>query len=96
MIIKKFNKFKNENKQSNSEIEDLGLFIEKNIKHDYIKNIINRYISDIDPSIRVANAVNLLDDKTKKDIKRQVIDYLNNGIIEKDPKVQTYIMLNKK
>lgn len=81
MIIKKYNEFIKEGFNS------LGEEIESVYQDEYIKNIVNRYIDDIDPSIRIANAINLLDDKTQKEIKSQVDNYLQNGIEDKEPKV---------
>lgn len=83
MIVKKYKDFIKESFNS------LGEEIESMYKDDYIKNIVNRYIEDIDPSIRIANAINLLDDRTQKEIKSQVDDYLQGGIEEKEPTVIT-------
>lgn len=83
MVVKKYKDFIKEN------LNSLGEEIESIYHDDYIKNIVNRYIEDIDPSIRIANAINLLDDRTQKEIKSQVDDYLQNGIEEKEPTVIT-------
>jgi hypothetical protein len=54
---------------------------------DYIKNIVNRYIEDIHPDIRVSSCVNILDEEVQNDIKFQIDNYLKSGIIEKEPVV---------
>lgn len=67
---------------------NLGIWIESLYNDDdYIKNIVNRFISDIGSDIRLSNAINLLTDFEKRDIKKQVDEYLKNGIVEKEPKV---------
>jgi hypothetical protein len=57
-------------------------------------NIVNRYIDDtenlyngddINPIIRLSNAINLLDEKTQNEIKSQIDKYLESGIEEKEP-----------
>lgn len=89
MILKNFYQFINENKIS------LGERIESVYNDDYIKNIVNRYIKDIDPSISISNAVNVLDDDTKREIKYQVDNYLENGLEEKDPIVSTSVEIDE-
>lgn len=100
MIIKKYLEFINESNEFN-----LGLWlVEPNEEgkslsdDDYIMNIINRYINDyyklyagkdVNPDIDLENAVNLLEDRTKEEIKKQVDEYLKNGIVEKEPIVLT-------
>lgn len=81
MIIKKYNEFIKENFNS------LGEEIESIYQDEYIKNIVNRYIEDIDPSIRISNVINLLDDNIQKEIKSQIDNYLKNGIEDKEPNV---------
>lgn len=83
MIVKRYKDFIKENFNS------LGEEIESIYQDEYIKNIVNRYIEDIDPSIRIANAINLLDERTQKEIKSQVNNYLQNGIEDKEPTVIT-------
>lgn len=63
----------------------IGEQIESVYTDEYVKNIVNRYINHIDPSIRLANAINLLDKRTQREIKAQVDEYLENGL--KDKKV---------
>jgi hypothetical protein len=52
---------------------------------EYVRNIIARYTKDSDASIDLSNAINILDDKTKQEIKAQIDHYLENGIEEKEP-----------
>ena len=52
---------------------------------EYVRNIIARYTKDSDHSIDLSNAINILDDKTKQEIKAQIDYYLENGIEEKEP-----------
>lgn len=83
MIIKKFNIFLKENNQT------FGDYIEGLYPNDeYIKNIVNRFIGDdIDPDIRIANIINMLDGTDKRNIKNQVDNYLKNGLTDKDPEI---------
>lgn len=63
---------------------NLGLWIESIYDDYYVKNIVNRFISEIKPDIRLSNAINLLDENQKSDIKSQIDEYLANGITDKD------------
>lgn len=83
MIIKRYSEFIKEG------FDTIGEEIESIYQDEYVKNIVNRYIEDIDPSIRIANAINLLDDRTQREIKSQVDDYIANGIEDKDPTIIT-------
>jgi len=56
-MIKKYKEFINENFNS------FGEEVESKYQDDYIKNIVNRYISTVDPDIRISNAINSLDEK---------------------------------
>lgn len=76
-MIKRFLEFVNNN-------ESLGDLVEGLYNDDYIKNIVNRYIGDISPDINLANAINILDDRTKSEIKSQIDKYQSNGIENKD------------
>lgn len=90
MIIKKYLKFLKENKDS------IGEWVETHYeKHDYVKNIVNRYIKDIDPEIRLANAVNLLKDNEKQEIKTQIENYLEKGIEDKDVDITTTVDISE-
>lgn len=74
--------------------ESFGKWIESLSDDEYILNIVNRYIDDhnklyagedVDPTIDLSNAVNLLDDRTQLEIKQQIDEYLQTGIQEKEP-----------
>lgn len=80
MVIKKYLDFIKEN-ESNS----FGEWVEGLMNDDYVRNIVARYTGDIDSTIRLANAINILSDKEKTDIKYQINKYLENGIEEKEP-----------
>jgi hypothetical protein len=91
MLIKKYLDFI---KESSDDFNSIGEWIESLSSDEYVMNIVNRYINDdeklyggddIDPTIRLSNAINLLDDRTKEEIKNQIDDYLSKGIEEKEP-----------
>jgi hypothetical protein len=63
----------------------LGEWVESLMDDEYVRNIIARYTKDSDASIDLSNAINILDDKTKQEIKAQIDHYLENGIEEKEP-----------
>jgi hypothetical protein len=63
----------------------LGEWVESLINDEYVRNIVARYTKDSDHSIDLSNAINILDDKTKQEIKAQIDYYLENGIEEKEP-----------
>lgn len=75
-MIKKFFEFLND--------KSLGELVESLYDDDYIKNIVNRYIGDISPDIELSNAIDILDDRTKNEIKSQIDKYQSNGIENKD------------
>ena len=68
-----------------NDFNSLGEWIESLINDEYVRNIIARYTKDSDHSIDLSNAINILDDKTKQEIKAQIDYYLENGIEEKEP-----------
>lgn len=63
----------------------LGEWVESLMDDEYVRNIVARYTKDSDHSIDLSNAINILDDKTKQEIKAQIDYYLENGIEEKEP-----------
>jgi hypothetical protein len=63
----------------------LGEWIESLVNDEYVRNIVARYTKDSDHSVDLSNAINILDDKTKQEIKAQIDHYLENGIEEKEP-----------
>ena len=95
MIIKKYLDFI---KESSDDFNSIGEWVESVSDDDYVKNIVNRYINDyndlyggedIDPTIKLSNAVNLLPENIQTEIKNQIDKYLLNGIEEKEPVVLT-------
>lgn len=83
-MIKKYLHFINE---KNNEFNSFGDLISSLCNDEYIINIVSRYTKDIDPSIDMSNALNLLDKKTQIEIKAQIDRYLDSGIEEKDPDI---------
>lgn len=82
-MIKRYLEFIKENSE---EDQSIGEWVESLYDgDDYIKNIVNRYIEEIDSDIRLANAVNSLDERIQKEIKYYIDQYLQNGIEDKDP-----------
>ena len=67
----------------------LGEWVESLMDDEYVRNIVARYTKDSDHSIDLSNAINILDDKTKQEIKAQIDYYLENGIEEKEPQFTT-------
>lgn len=84
-MIKRYLEFVKENLEENKSI---GEWVESLYdSDDYVKNIVNRYIEEIDSDIRLANAINILDERIQKEIKYYIDQYLENGIEEKEPVV---------
>lgn len=83
-MIKRYLEFIKENY---TEFNSLGEWIESLSGDPYIINILTRYTSEIDPSIEISNAVNLLDTKTQNEIKGQIERYLEYGVEDKEPEI---------
>ena len=76
-MIKKFNQFISES-YSKENYHSLGEYIEDLSQNDeYIQMIVGQMTGDIEPSIRLSNAVNLLDDLSKVELLKRVENYLN-------------------
>lgn len=91
MLIKKYLEFI---KESSEDFNSVGEWVKSLSDDSYILNIVNRYIDDyrdlyngkdVNSDIDLENAINLLDDKAKLEIKQQIDSYLENGIEEKEP-----------
>ena len=62
-----------------------------------LKDIVNRSFNvkgtdslhDIDSDIRLSNAINILDDNAKSEMESILLDFLQNGIEEKEPVIDT-------
>ena len=87
-MIKKFEEFIKESKS-------IGQWIESIYNDDYIKNIVNRYIDNISPDIELSNAIDILDDRIKSDIKYQIEKYLKNGIVNKETTIIASTEINE-
>lgn len=90
MVIKKYLDFIRE---SINDFNSFGEWVESLSKDPYILNIVNRYIDDhvnlyggedITADIKLCNALNLLDDRIKSEIKFQIENYIDDGIPNRD------------
>ena len=89
-MIKKYNQFISESENENS----LGEYIESLAQNDeYIQMIVGQMTGDINPSIRLSNAVNLLDDLQKVELLKRVENHLNG--VEGETNVSTIIDANE-
>lgn len=86
-MIKRYLEFISESNLS--DFNSIGDWIESLSNDPYIINIVSRYTNEIDPDIKISNAVNLLDTKTQMEIRGQVERYLEFGIEEKKPRIIT-------
>ncbi len=84
-MIKNYNQFINESIQSIG--EQIELLAKDN---EYALNIISQYTQDIDPTIRLANAINLLDKHTQEFILKMILDNKNGNEVQKEPSVSAY------
>ena len=65
----------------------LGEWAESIYADEYVRNIVSRYIGEIGPDIRLANAINLLGDEEQRDIRQQIERYQSEGIVDKEPAI---------
>ena len=72
-MIKRYLEFIKENLADG--FDSIGEWVESLYQDEYVKNIVNRYIGEIGSDIRLANAINLLDEQTQKEIKQQIEHY---------------------
>lgn len=93
MIIKKYLAFIRE---SYKDFDTFGQWIDSLSDDPQILRIVSRYINDtsnlyggedIDPTINLSNAINLLNNRAKKEIEQQIQDYLDRGVEEKEPEI---------
>ena len=78
-----------------NEYETVGEYIEHLAKDDeYASNIISQYTQEIDPTIRLANAINLLDKSTQDFIIKMIQDHKNGTEEQKEPVVSAYTDAN--
>ena len=83
MKIKKYIDFINES--SSEDFHSLGEWVESLMDDEYVRNIISRYTQDVAPDVNLSNAINVLDEPIKNEIKAQIENYLKNGIEDKEP-----------
>jgi hypothetical protein len=90
-MIKKYNQYINE---SFNGFKTIGEYIESISKdNDYALNIISQYTKDIDPTVRLANAINLLPKSTQELIVKLITDE-KNGEEPKEADVIAYTSAN--
>lgn len=91
-MIKRYLQFIKENKEN---FDTIGQYVEDLAGDDeYALKIISEYTQDINPTIRIANAVNLLDLKTQNIILNKIEKYKFEKEEEKEPKITAYINAN--
>jgi len=92
-MIKKYLQFIQE---SNIEgFNTIGEYIEHLSKDDeYALNIISQYTQDIDPTIRLANAINLLDKSKQQFILKSIKDHKSGHEEQKKPSISAYTDVN--
>lgn len=92
-MIKKYKEYIKESYYKG--FDSVGEYIESLSKGDeYILNIISNYTQDIDPTIRISNAINLLDKETQNTILKLIEDYRNRTEKEEDPDITAYVDAN--
>lgn len=91
-MIKRYFEFIKEKREN---FNTLGEYIEHLSKDDeYALNIISQYTQEIDPTIRLSNAINLLDKETQEFILKMIQDHKNGTEEEKEPKIIAYTYAN--
>lgn len=97
-MITNYQNFINESKfnELKSKYNSIGEWVESVSKgNDYLLSIISNYINDVDVTIRVSNAVNLLSDFDQKQLFYRIYNYINNDESEKekDSNVMTNVVI---
>ena len=72
MKIKKYIEFILESQESQS----IGEWIES-VADDYVLNLVSQYTQDVEPSVRLSNAIDILPDFEKEELSKKVKDYIN-------------------
>jgi hypothetical protein len=72
MKIKKYIEFILESQESQS----IGEWIES-VSDDYVLNLVSQYTQDVEPSVRLSNAIDILPDFEKEELSKKVKDYIN-------------------
>lgn len=83
MEIKKYSQFIKEDKES------IGEWIES-VYDDYVLNLVSKYTQDIDTSIRLANAIDILPENQKQELYSRVKEYLD-GVEPTDQSVEVSV-----
>ena len=92
-MIKRYNDFIQES-FSKENHHSLGEYIEQLAENDeFIQMIVGQMTGDIDSSIRMSNAINLLDDLEKVELLKRVENHLNG--VEGETNVSTIIDVNE-
>lgn len=84
-MIRKYIDFIRESKIEG--FDTFGEWVESLYQDEYVRNIVGRYVAETSSDIRLANAVNLLDEKAQEDIRQQIEEYRSHGIEEKEPEI---------
>lgn len=83
MFIKKYNQFVTESRD-----EELCNRVDQLMHDEDAARIINKYITEPEKHLTPGNAVNLLDDNSKASLKKELDDYQNMGVVDKEPTVE--------
>lgn len=79
-MIKKYLEFIKESEST--DYNSIGEWVESLYEDEYVKNIVNRFLDEVTPDIKLSNAINLLDPREQADIKKQIEEYKQNGLQE--------------
>ena len=91
-MIKKYLEFIKEDFEG---FNSIGEYVENLAKDDeYALNIISQYTQDIDPTVRLANVINLLDKSTQDFIIKMIKNHKNGTEEQKEPVVTAYTDAN--
>lgn len=91
-MIKKYSQFIQDSYKS--QYHSLGEYIEELSKGDeFIQMLIGEYTKEVDPSISVSNAINVLDDLQKVELLKRVELHLNNNQVDVDVSTSTTVDL---
>jgi hypothetical protein len=87
LLESKFEEYKKEYNSIGEWIESVAN------KDEYLLPIISNYINDVDVTVRISNAINLLGDFDQKQLFYRVYNYLNNGEKEKDSSIMANVLI---
>ena len=92
-MIKNYLTFIKENKELFSDYISNILDNSEGEKLEFLKGLINQYLLEIDQKVDLDNAINILDDSEKSELKRRIESFLNNE--EKDPDVLASVNISE-